>query len=54
MNVFEDKEWKELSLEEKVRTVITILKTPIYKRRLNDPSLSRAILDIYTELHIEE
>ena len=54
MNLFESKEWEELSLEEKVKTVISILNTPIFKKRLNDPGLSRAILDIYTSLHNEE
>ena len=54
MNLFEGKEWEELSLEEKVKTVISVLNTPIFQRRLNDPGLSRAILDIYTSLHIEE
>lgn len=54
MNLFEGKEWEELSLEEKVKTVISILNTPIFQRKLNDPNLSKAILGIYTDLHNEE
>ena len=53
MNILEGNEWKELSLNEKVDTVISMLNTPIFKRKLNDPGLSKAILDIYTELHNE-
>jgi hypothetical protein len=34
--------------------VISILNTPIFKRRLNDPGLSKAILDIDTKLHRKE
>lgn len=54
MNILEDNEWDELSLNEKVDTVVSILNTPIFKRKLNDPGLSKAILDIYTRLHSEE
>jgi hypothetical protein len=54
MNLLEGKDWEELSLEEKMDTVFSILNTPIFQRRLNDPSLSKAILDIYTKLHNEE
>ena len=54
MNLLEGKEWEELSLEEKVDTVFSILNTPIFQRRLNDPSLSKAILDIYTILYNKE
>ena len=54
MNILEGNEWYSLSLNEKVDTVISILNTPIFKRKLNDPGLSKAILDIYTRLHSEE
>jgi hypothetical protein len=54
MNLLEGKEWEELSLEEKVDTVFSILNTPIFKRKLDDPGLSKAILEIYTNLHNEE
>jgi hypothetical protein len=54
MNILEGNEWDELSLNEKVDTVVSILNTPIFKRKLNDPGLSTAILDIYTRLHSEE
>ena len=53
MNILESNEWNELSLDEKVDTVISMLNTPIFKRKLDDPGLSKAILDIYTELHNE-
>ena len=42
------------SLEEKVDTVFSILNTPIFKRKLDDPGLSKAILEIYTNLHKKE
>lgn len=54
MNILEGKEWEELSLEEKVDTVFSILNTPIFQRRLKNQSLSKAILDIYTILHNKE
>ena len=53
MNILESNEWNELSLDEKVDTVISMLNTPIFRRKLNDPGLSKTILDIYTELHNE-
>ena len=53
MNILESNEWNELSLDEKVDTVISMLNTPIFRRKLNDTGLSKAILDIYTELHNE-
>lgn len=54
MNILEGNEWKELSLNEKIDTVISMLNTPIFKRKLDDPGLSKAILDIYVELHEKE
>ena len=54
MNILEGNDWNELSLNEKVYTVFSILNTPIFKRKLDDPGLSKAILNIYTELHEEE
>ena len=54
MNILEGNDWDELSLNEKVDTVVSILNTPIFNRKLNDPGLSKAILDIYTRLHSEE
>ena len=54
MNILEGNDWDELSLNEKVDTVISILNTPIFKIKLNDPGLSKAILDIYTKLHRKE
>ena len=54
MNILEGNDWNELSLNEKVDTVISMLNTPIFRRKLNDPGLSKAILDIYTELHEKE
>ena len=53
MNILESNEWNELSLDEKVDTVISMLNTPIFRRKLDEPGLSKAILDIYTELHNE-
>ena len=53
MNILESNEWNELSLDEKVDTVISMLNTPIFRRKLDGPGLSKAILDIYTELHNE-
>ena len=53
MNILESNEWNKLSLDEKVDTVISMLNTPIFRRKLNDTGLSKAILDIYTELHNE-
>ena len=54
MNILESNEWNELSRDEKVDTVISMLNTPIFKRKLDDPGLSKAILDIYIELHEKE
>ena len=54
MNILEGNEWKELSLNEKIDTVVSMLNTPIFKRKLDDPGLSKAILDIYIELHKKE
>lgn len=54
MNILEGNDWDELSLNEKVDTVVSILNTPIFRRRLNDPGLSKAILDIYSKLHRKE
>ena len=54
MNILEGNEWDELSLNEKVDSVISILNSPIFRRRLNDPGLSKVILDIYTRLHSED
>ena len=54
MNILEGNEWNDLSLNEKVDSVVSILNTPIFRRRLNDPGLSKAILDIYTKLHTED
>ena len=54
MNILEGNDWNELSLNEKVDTVFSILNAPIFRRKLNDPGLSKAILDIYTELHEKE
>ena len=54
MNILEGNDWNELSLNEKVDTVFSILNTPIFRRKLNDPGLSKAILDIYIELHEKE
>ena len=53
MNILESNEWNELSLDEKVDTVISMLNTPIFRRKLGDTGLSKAILGIYTELHNE-
>ena len=53
MNILESNEWNELSLDDKVDTVISMLNTPIFRRKLGDPGLSKAILGIYTELHNE-
>ena len=54
MNILEGNDWYSLSLNEKVDTVFSILNTPIFKRKLDDPGLSKAILDIYIELHEKE
>ena len=54
MNILEGNDWNELSLDEKVDTVISMLNTPIFRRKLNDPGLSKAILDIYTEIQKKE
>ena len=54
MNILESNEWNELSLDEKVDTVISMLNTPIFRRKLDDPGLSKAILNIYTELREKE
>ena len=53
MNILEGNEWKELSLNEKIDTVVSMLNTQIIKRKLDDTGLSKAILGIYTELHNE-
>ena len=49
MNVIDCPEWKELSFKEKMETVISILDTPIMKRKIGDPVLSAAIAEINTK-----
>lgn len=41
MNILEGNDWNELSLNEKVDTVFSILNTPIFRRKLNDQVLAR-------------
>ena len=46
-NFYED--FSELSLEEKIEIILSILNTPIVRRRLGDNELSNAITKTYYE-----
>ena len=39
----------ELSLEEKIETILSILNTPIVRRKIDDNNLSSAISKVYYE-----
>lgn len=46
-NFYED--FSELSLEEKIETILSILNTPIARRKLEDYEFSNAIAKTYYE-----
>lgn len=46
-NFYED--FSELSLEEKIETILSILNTPIARRKLGDYEFSNAIAKTYYE-----
>ena len=39
----------ELSLEEKIETILSMLNTPIFRRKIGDNDLSSAISKVYYE-----
>ena len=39
----------ELSLEEKIETILSMLNTPIFRRKIGDNVLSSAITKVYYE-----
>ena len=41
--------FSELSLEEKIETILSMLNTPIFRRKLGDNDLSSAITKVYYE-----
>ena len=43
------KNFSELSLEEKIETILSMLNTPIFKRKIGDNDLSSAIAQTYYE-----
>ena len=42
-------DFSELSLEEKIETILSILNTPIVRRKIDDNNLSSAIAKTYYE-----
>lgn len=43
------KNFSELSLEEKIETILSMLNTPIFRRKIGDNDLSSAIAKTYYE-----
>lgn len=41
--------FSELSLEEKIETILSMLNTPIFRRKISDDELSSAIAKTYYE-----
>ena len=39
-----------LTYEEKIETILSILATPIWRRRLNDDMLNKLITDVHFEM----
>ena len=42
-------DFSELSLEEKIETILSMLNTPIFRRKIDDNDLSSAIAKTYYE-----
>ena len=42
-------DFSELSLEEKIETILSILNTPIVRRKIDDNNLSSVITKVYYE-----
>lgn len=42
-------DFSELSLEEKIETILSMLNTPIFRRKIGDNNLSSAITKVYYE-----
>ena len=42
-------DFSELSLEEKIETILSMLNTPIFRRKIGDNDLSSAIAKTYYE-----
>ena len=42
-------DFSELSLEEKIETILSMLNTPIFRRKIDDNNLSSAITKVYYE-----
>ena len=40
-------DFSELSLEEKIETILSMLNTPIFRRKIGDNNLSSAITKVY-------
>ena len=43
------KNFSELSLEEKIETILSMLNTPIFRRKIDDKDFSDAIAQTYYE-----
>ena len=43
-------DFSELSLEEKIETILSMLNTPIFRRKIGDNTLSNAIAKTYYEI----
>lgn len=41
---------EDLTYEEKIETILSILATPIWRRRLNDETLNKLITEAYFEM----
>lgn len=42
-------DFSELSLEEKIETILSMLNTPIFRRKIGDNDFSSAIAKVYYE-----
>lgn len=45
---------EDLTYEEKIETILSILATPIWRRRLGDDELNKLITDAYLEMKERE
>ena len=41
---------EDLTYEEKVESILSMLATPIYRRRINDEEINKLITDTYLEM----
>lgn len=41
---------EDLTFEEKIRSIVNMLNTPIYRRRINNDVINKLITDVYFEM----